>query len=74
MSPDKFVKFVNEQRQTRNLSYAALARRIGMSRGHVRNVLIREKSLTAEVALRLGRALDIPPVEALSLAGFIDQN
>lgn len=71
MSNERFAEWLVNQVETRDWSYAELARRAGVSGAMVSLVVNEQKNPGSEFCSGIARALDIPPETVFRKAGLL---
>lgn len=69
---DRLLDYLNRSLDLIGWSKAELARRTGISRSHVTDVLNKRANLTTDFCIAAAQALNDSPTKFLRLAGFID--
>ena len=66
-----FSDWIAEELKARDISQRQFAKMAGIAQGHLSNVLTGKRGLTADMAIQIANALELPPMVVLTKAGII---
>ena len=73
MAYTSFASWLEEQLKEQGISQAELARRAGVTRGAINNILQGERGPGIDLAKGIAKALSIPPEQVMRAAGLLPE-